>query len=131
MRILCIIIGCGAFIIVAGHLLGRTLLEIIYGVDLSSYKLHFIVLLAGGTIGAAVYMTYNILIAIRKGNCLIVVYTITAVLTILPSKLMVQKWGVMGACLNYFYSCSLLFIQFIIILIYVVLKRRKQIAAES
>lgn len=131
VRILCIIIGCGAFIIVAGHLLGRTLLEIIYGVDLSSYKLHFIVLLAGGTIGAAVYMTYNILIAIRKGNCLIVVYTITAVLTILPSRLMVQKWGVMGACLNYFYSCSLLFIQFIIILIYVVLKRRKQIAAES
>ena len=55
VRILCIIIGCGAFIIVAGHLLGRTLLEIIYGVDLSSYKLHFIVLLAGGTIGAAVY----------------------------------------------------------------------------
>ncbi|MGN8887526.1 lipopolysaccharide biosynthesis protein [Blautia sp. HCP28S3_G10] len=129
VRIIGIIIGCGAFIVIAGHLLGRRLLELIYGVDLSPYKLHFIVLLIGGTIGAAVYMTYNILIAIRKGNCIIIVYTISAVLTILPSRLMVQKWGVMGACINYLYSCSLLFLQFIFILIYVVYKQRKSAKA--
>lgn len=124
LRIIAIILACGGAIVVAGHLLGRTLLEIIYGVDLSPYKLHFIVLLIGGTIGAGVYMMYNILIAIRKGGCIIVVYAITALLTIFPAKLMVQKWGIMGASLNYLYSCSILFLLFGGILIFVILRKK-------
>ena len=127
LRILGIILICSAAIVVAGHLLGRTLLELVYGVDLSPYKLHFIVLLVGGGISAEVYMLYNILIAIRKGNCLLVVYGITAVLTILPAKKMVQAWGVMGAALNYLLSCSILFVMFAAILVYVVLQRKKEL----
>lgn len=127
LRIIGVIFLFGAAIVIAGHLLGRTLLEIIYGVDLSPYKLHFIILLIGGTIGAGVYMIYNILIAIRKGGCIIVVYAIAAVLTIFPAKVMVQTWGIMGACMNYLYSCSILFIQFSCILIFVILQKRKQL----
>ena len=127
LRILGIILVCSAAIVVAGHLLGRTLLELVYGVDLSPYKLHFIVLLVGGGISAEVYMLYNILIAIRKGNCLLAVYGITAVLTILPARKMVQTWGVMGAALNYLLSCSLLFVMFAAILVYVVLQRKKEL----
>lgn len=124
LRIIAIILTCGGVIVVAGHLLGRTLLEIIYGVDLSPYKLHFIVLLIGGTVGAGVYMMYNILITIRKGGCIIVVYAITALLTIFPAKLMVQKWGIMGASLNYLYSCSILFLLFGGILLFVILRKK-------
>lgn len=69
---------CCAGIVVGGHLIGRTLLEIIYGVDLSPYKLQFIVLLIGGGIGAEVYMLYNILIASRWGKCMLPVYSVTA-----------------------------------------------------
>ena len=101
LRILVVVLGCCAFIVVAGHLLGRTLLEIIYGVDLSPYKLHFIVLLIGGGIGSGVYMMYNILIAIRKRACITVVYAIAAVLTVIPAVWMVKQWGVMGAALHY------------------------------
>ena len=126
LRIIAIILTCGGAIVVAGHLLGRTLLEIIYGVDLSPYKLHFIVLLIGGTVGAGVYMMYNILIAIRKGGCIIVVYAITALLTIFPAKLMVQKWGIMGASLNYLYSCSILFLLFGGILLFVILRKKRK-----
>lgn len=124
LRIVGIILVCCAGIVVAGHILGRTLLEIIYGVDLSPYKLHFIVLLIGGGISAEVYMIYNILIAIRKGNCIIIVYTITALLTILPARWMVETWGIMGASLNYLYSCSILFIIFSAILVFVVTKNK-------
>lgn len=127
LRILGIILVCSAAIVVAGHLLGRTLLELVYGVALSPYKLHFIVLLVGGGISAEVYMLYNILIAIRKGNCLLAVYGITAVLTILPARKMVQTWGVMGAALNYLLSCSLLFVMFASILIYVVIRRKQEL----
>ena len=75
-------------------------------------------------------MMYNILIAIRNGGCIIIVYAITAVLTIFPARLMVEKWGIMGACLNYLYSCSVLFIQFAAILIYVIIRRKKQPTEE-
>lgn len=121
LRIVGIIPICCVAVIVAGHLLGRTLLEIIYGVDLSSYKLHFIVLLIGGGISAEVYMLYNILIAIRKGGCLLPVYCITAALTILAARPMVKAWGVMGAAMNYGLSCSILFIMFGVILLYSVI----------
>lgn len=122
LRILGIVMACCVFIVFAGHFIGRTLLELIYGVDLSQFKLHFIVLLIGGGIGAAVYMMYNILIAIRKSACISIVYGITAVLTILPARWMVKNWKVMGASLNYLYSCLLLFVAFLGILIYVVIK---------
>ena len=68
LRIIGIILVCCVAVVAGGHLIGRTLLEIIYGVDLSPYKLHFVVLLIGGGISAEVYMIYNILIAIRWGG---------------------------------------------------------------
>ena len=126
LRIIAIILVCCAGIVVGGYLIGRTLLEIIYGVDLSPYKLQFIVLLTGGGIGAEVYMIYNILIAIRWGKCMLPVYSITAVITIAAARAMVTQWGIMGASLNYLLSCSILFVLFTSILIYVILRKKHQ-----
>ena len=126
LRIIAIILVCCAGIVVGGHLIGRTLLEIIYGVDLSPYKLQFIVLLTGGGIGAEVYMIYNILIAIRWGKCMLPVYSITAVITIAAARAMVNQWGIMGASLNYLLSCSILFVLFTSILVYVILRKKRQ-----
>lgn len=131
LRIIAIILVCCAGIVAGGHLLGRTLLEIIYGVDLSPYKLQFIVLLAGGGIGAEVYMIYNILIAIRWGKCMLPVYSIAAVITIAAARAMVNQWGIMGAALNYLLSCSILFVLFASILIYVILKKKRKATGIS
>lgn len=128
LRIIGIILVCCAGIVVGGHLIGRTLLEIIYGVDLSPYKIQFIALLVGGGISAEVYMIYNILIAIRWGKCLLPVYSVTAVITILASRTMVKQWGIMGAALNYVLSCSILFVLFTTILIFAILKKKKETA---
>ena len=126
LRIIAIILVCCTGIVVAGHLIGRTLLEIIYGVDLSPYKLQFIVLLTSGGIGAEVYMIYNILIAIRWGKCMLPVYSLTAVITIAAARAMVNQWGIMGASLNYLLSCSILFVLFTLILVYVILRKKHQ-----
>ena len=128
LRIIGIILVCCAGIVVGGHLIGRTLLEIIYGVDLSPYKIQFIALLVGGGISAEVYMIYNILIAIRWGKCLLPVYSVTAVITILASRTMVKQWGIMGAALNYVLSCSILFVLFTTILIFAILRKKKETA---
>ena len=128
LRIIGIILVCCAGIVVGGHLIGRTLLEIIYGVDLSPYKIQFIALLVGGGISAEVYMIYNILIAIRWGKCLLPVYSVTAVITILASRTMVKQWGIMGAALNYVLSCSIFIVLFTKILIFAILKKKKETA---
>ena len=130
LRIIVFIIGADLLIVVAGHLIGRRLLELIYAVNLEPYRLHFIILLVGGGIGAEVYMIYNILIAIRKGNCILPVYAAAAVLTILPSRKMVALWGVRGACLNYLLSCSILFLLFGAILVVHYRKRQKEVFSE-
>lgn len=130
IRIIGIILGCCAAIVIGGHFIGRTLLELIYNVDLSPFKLHFIVLLIGGGICSEVYMLYNILIAIRKGNCLLPVYAVTAVLTILPARHMVKAWGIMGAALNYLLSCSILFVLFGSILLYVMFRKKQELKKE-
>ena len=128
LRIIAIILVCCTAVVAGGHLIGRTLLELIYGVDLSPYKLQFVVLLIGGGISSEVYMLYNILIAIRWGKCLLPVYSITAVITILAAQAMVKQWGIMGAALNYVLSCSILFILFTTILIFAILKKKKETA---
>lgn len=74
-------------------------------------------------------MIYNILIAIRWGKCLLPVYSITAVITIAAARILVQQLGIMGAALNYVLSCSILFVLFTLILIYVIL--RKNIRTSS
>ena len=109
---LAVIAGCGVCVVLGGHLIGRRLLELLYGVDLSAYKPHFIVLLIGGSVSAGVYMLYNILIAIRHGGCIKIVYGIVAAVSIAVVRPMIAQGGMMGAALNYLLSCSLLLLSF-------------------
>ena len=112
MTCLAVIAGCGVCVVLGGHLIGRRLLELLYGVDLSAYWLHFIVLLIGGGVSAGVYMLYNILIAIRHGGCIKIVYGVVAAVSIAVVRPMIVQWGMMGAALNYLLSCSLLLLCF-------------------
>ena len=124
IRIMLVIFGFSVGIVIGGDLLGRRLLEIIYGVELFEYRIDFIILLVGGGICSAVYMIYNILIAIRRGNCILVVYGITSVITALISHRMVSKMLITGAALNYLFSCTLLLLLFGFILVYEISKKK-------
>lgn len=115
---LSVIVVSGILVTLAGHLIGRRMLEILYGVDLSPYKLHFIVLLLGGGVGACVYMIYNILIAIRQGQSIKIVYSIVTVISIIVVKPMINSWGMMGAALNYLLCELALLMFFAAILLY-------------
>ena len=117
------IVVCTVFVTLAGHLLGRRLLELLYGVDLSAFKLHFVVLLIGGGICSCVYMLYNILIAIRHGGSIKTVYAIVAVASILVVNPMISRFGMMGAAMNYLFSGSMLLVIFASILLVICRER--------
>lgn len=114
---------CSVFVTLAGHLIGRRLLEILYGVNLSPYKPHFIVLLIGGGVGACVYMIYNILIAIRHGGSIKIVYAIVAASSIIVVRPMIANFDMMGAALNYLFSGTMLLIMFSSILFFICRQR--------
>lgn len=113
-----VLIGCGTIIIIlGGHLIGRHLLELIYGVDLELYKKEFVILLIGGGVSAGVYILYNFLIAIRHEKCIIIAYVGVAVAMTGLVFLMVKSGGILGASLGYLISCLLLFLLFLLLLI--------------
>lgn len=117
-------------VIIAGHFLGRWLLELIYGVDLTPYKLHFVLLLLGGGINAAVYLTYNILIAIRYDKSIKLVYTFVALVCFAIVKPMIYQWGMLGASLNYLLSSTLLLTIFLVIFLRIHSKHNKKVGSE-
>ena len=117
-NIFLLIAGGTVAVILGGHLLGRYLLELIYAVDLEPYRLHFIILLAGGGISAAVYIAYNILISIRFQKWIIAVYlAVTAVATPLTYAV-VKHMGMLGAAWSYLLTCLLLGILFAVLLVW-------------
>ncbi len=124
------IVASAVVVVLGGHFIGRWLLELLYNVDLSPYKTHFLVLLIGGGIGAGVYMTYNILIAFRYGQYIKWVYAAVGVVCVLVVVPMVNAWGMMGAALNYLLSCTLLLAVFGVLFISVLRKGQSKPAEE-
>ena len=98
--------------VIGGHFVGRWLLELIYGVDLSPYKLDFVILLIGGGLSASVYVTYNILISIRAQRYIIMGYLATAAVAVPLTYIVVGKTGMFGASVAYLLTCLVLQIAF-------------------
>lgn len=126
-NIFLMIAGGTVAVILGGHLLGRYLLEIIYAVELETYKLHFIILLAGGGISAAVYISYNILISIRFQKWIIAVYLAVTVIATPMTYMVVKRLGMLGAAWAYLLTCLLLGMVFAILLLWKIYRRGKEI----
>ena len=110
LAIAAFLFAAGAAFVICGDLIGRRLLELVYRVELGRYRFELIVLLAGGGISAAVYLLYNLLIALRSVSGAKYVYVLTAAVTAAASVPMVRSLGIMGACVSYCLSglCLLL-----------------------
>lgn len=100
-------------VLFGGHFIGRRLLELLYGVDLSLYKTDFIILLLGGSVSSFVYFTYNILIAIRFEKSIKITYGIVTIVCVLIIMPLIEKFGMMGAAINYLVSQMLLLVIFL------------------
>lgn len=104
-RIFLLILAGTAAVTAGGHFIGRRLLELIYGVDLRPYRMHFIILLVGGGLSAAVYVSYNLLIAIRAQRSIIAVYLAVSAAAVPLTYLAVSRHAMMGAAWSYFFTC--------------------------
>ncbi len=109
-----IIITFGILAIVIGYILAVPVFKIIYGIDLSDYKIDLIIILFGAIMSAIISILSNALITIRKTRGQAFSYAITSIMTLLISNFLVKKLLIFGASLTYLFSMSILLIMFVI-----------------
>ena len=116
------LLGVGVVILVGAALLGIPILSIFYGVDLSDYNTHLLVVIIGGCFYTFSSVFDNALVAMRKQNILVISYIITWVYIQIVANKMVQYWGIMGASMAYA-TAMLVFLLFTMIIFLVCFKR--------
>lgn len=109
------VFGIGLIATICAYLLGIPVLELIYGIKLSSYKTALIIIILGATFNASVYVLSNILISIRKLKLQTLIYTIVALVSYFSARILVSKFSIDGAFYSYSLTMVLLFTLFYII----------------
>lgn len=96
---LLIIVGLTLIVVVGGYVLGLTLLELIYGMELHTYMPSFILLLIGG--GINTYCAYMIVVItiIRAQKNMVIVYILDFIVCLLIMNPLVSHFGINGAVL--------------------------------
>lgn len=96
-----IILGLTAFAILVAATIGIPVLSIIFGTDLSDYKLELCIIMFGG--GMLAYATYfsTVLTVIRMQNILVIVYGAVALAAKIMSVMVVSKYSLLGAACMY------------------------------
>ncbi|MCI8465144.1 MAG: lipopolysaccharide biosynthesis protein [Lachnospiraceae bacterium] len=107
-RIVLAVVCCLFVALSAAWFLGIPVLEMLYGIELSSYKTELLILTAGGGAFAISTALYYSLTVMRKQRHIFFSYGIVFVETWLLSHWMTVQWGIRGASLSYILSMALL-----------------------
>lgn len=105
----------GGFIILMAYFFGIPILELIYEIQLSSYKIGFIVILVGAVLYGMSSILSNILIAMRHLNAQLIVYIAVSVIITIIEYFLIKKYGVIGACYSYLIMTLIIFLLFLLI----------------
>lgn len=84
-----------------GYLIGTQVLSLVFGVDLSAYRMQFTVLLVGSGMTALVDFATNLLTVIRRQNLQVLLYSIFAVVSFACTRVLVQQFSIAGAAFAY------------------------------
>lgn len=122
-----VIAGLTLLGLIVAYTIGIPVLSIIFGIDLTDYRMELCVVMIGG--GALAYATYfsTVITIIRLQNTLIVCYGLIALAAKLTSGLFVLNYGIMGAASMYAALMTVLAIALWIITIYGIRREKKTI----
>ena len=101
IRMLACLVFFTCLILLGSSVLGIPVLSVFYGVDLSNYKLHLLIIILGGSFCTLSYVFDNALVVIRKQYLLVVAYFVTWVYVKMISYVMIRKAGMLGGALLY------------------------------
>ena len=98
----------------AGYLLGIPVLSILYGVDLSAYRIELVILLLGGGLMALINFFTMVITVTRYQKHLVWGYLIVSISFLLQGKKIAASYGIMGISGFYTLSMTVLAVIFLV-----------------
>lgn len=99
---ICMLLAGITFVVFLGAaLLGIPVLSWVYNVDLSNYKVAFLILILGGGFYGFISLLTYIITVFRKQQIIIYIYVICAIAAQCLVGVLVEKFGVVGAATTY------------------------------
>lgn len=111
---------------IGAYLLGIPVLSILYGVDLSSYRMELIVVMICGGLNAYVYCLYYVVTVTGKQIYLLLGYGAGLISAVLLGPYLVKNLEILGAALSCTLSFAVVFVVFLVITFAVIKNRTKK-----
>ncbi len=121
-KLVLITIGLGIVCLVGAFLLGIPVLSLVYGVDLTSYKVDLLIIITGAIFYSMSIIFSAALTTVRYTFVQFVIYLITSVVGLVIAPMLIKNYGVHGATYTYFLIMISQFILYIIF--YIALQKR-------
>ena len=118
LQMINIILVFGLISLVLAYYLGIPVLNLLYGVDLTSYRLDLLIIIVGATIYEIAIILSTSLIVMRSTLSQLIMFIIDSIITLFISNILVKEYGVFGASVSYLTSVSILLLMYIIVYIY-------------
>lgn len=104
----------GFAVIVICAFIGIPILNFIYGLDLSKYYIHLMVIVGGSVFYAVFTILTNALISLRKNTVQLIIFIIGAIFSSIVSVILIGSLDLLGASISYFTTMLFMLILYII-----------------
>lgn len=118
-----LILAFGFACVIGAYLLGIPVLNILYGVDISDYKLCLILIIVGAIFYSLSTLVSAALTTIRHTFVQFIVYSVTSLFALFVSKLFIIKFSLIGASFAYLLCMFIQFLLYLFIYIYIMRKQ--------
>ncbi|MBQ2938165.1 MAG: hypothetical protein IJE05_04745 [Clostridia bacterium] len=121
LRLIIVILGFGAISSILAYLLGPEVLGLVYGVDLTAYRLGLLIIIIASTIYTIGVIYSSVLTTIRDTSSQFIIYIIISIVAFIVSNIFTKVAKIDGAVIAYLVIMA---IQFLIYTIYTNIKLR-------
>lgn len=118
-----LVLAFGFACVIGAYLLGIPVLNILYGVDISDYKLCLILIIVGAIFYSLSTLVSAALTTIRHTFVQFIVYSVTSLFALFVSKLFIIKFSLIGASFAYLLCMFIQFLLYLFIYIYIMRKQ--------
>ena len=125
------IIGLGCICIIGAYLLGIPVLELLYGIELTEYRINLVIIILASTLSVIGVIYSSVLTTIRKTFVQFVIYCIVTVLAIIASYVLTKQFEINGATVAYFLIMASQFILYFICTNVILRKLSKEVKEEE
>ena len=116
------IASIGLLGVIIAATIGIPVLQLIYGLDLTGYRMHLVLIMIGASLYGVVSVLFNILIIMRKNKIQSMILVFVSIITFVLSYILAKYLGLLGATLSYVITMFILFVIYITIIYFVLRK---------